>query len=314
MNKDELRETLKKELTSYSNGIRDLPGIATPESMDTFVRQIVDSIRRVEFVYAIAEQDVSPLRADPTNELFDPLKAAVYFKGQGSLDEAFWLTFLAIHFGKALESGWSLARDVYGHLGNEPHWTWEKASTDVESFVNWLGDSYNALTTGPVKRKFGNHRKYETLNPGSDASTGNVIRSYVTWVGPDRSHQAKLDDLSQANPGNPRALFESLYRSMNGVKRFGRTARFDYLTMLAKLGLADIEPGKTYMSGATGPADGARLLLYGNKNAPGSVEKLEQEMLRIEKSISVGRIGMQVLEDALCNWQKHPTKYKLFRG
>jgi len=50
---------------------------------------------------------------------------------------------------------------------------------------------------------------------------------------------------------------------MNDVERFGRTAKFDYLTMVGKLGLAAIEPGSTYMQGATGPLKGARLLFGG---------------------------------------------------
>ena len=43
--------------------------------------------------------------------------------------------------------------------------------------------------------------------------------------------------------GDPRKAFDILYHSMGAVASFGRTARFDYLTMIGKLGLAPIEPG-----------------------------------------------------------------------
>ena len=39
------------------------------------------------------------------------------------------------------------------------------------------------------------------------------------------------------------------------------------LTMVGKLQLANIEPGSTYMNGATGPLDGGRLL-FGNDHMP----------------------------------------------
>ena len=40
---------------------------------------------------------------------------------------------------------------------------------------------------------------------------------------------------------------------MDTVQRFGRLGKFDFLTMLGKLGIAPIEPGITFLKGATGP-------------------------------------------------------------
>ena len=40
---------------------------------------------------------------------------------------------------------------------------------------------------------------------------------------------------------NPYETFDDLYRSMVAVDRFGRLGKFDYLTMLGKLGFAPIE-------------------------------------------------------------------------
>ena len=94
---------------------------------------------------------------------------------------------------------------------------------------------------------------------------------------------------------------------MSAVARFGRTARFDYLTMVGKLGLAAIEPPSTYMEGSTGPVRGARLLFGGRENAT----TLDSWLVELEAELHV---GMQVLEDALCNWQKSPNEFKPFRG
>jgi hypothetical protein len=98
---------------------------------------------------------------------------------------------------------------------------------------------------------------------------------------------------------------------MHAVRRFGRTARFDYLAMVGKLGLAQIEPGSAYIQGSTGPVVGARLLFGGRKNADLSALYLDQWLVEIDAELNV---GMQVLEDALCNWQKSPVKFDRFRG
>src|SRR5208282_6574722 len=102
--------------------------------------------------------------------------------------------------------------------------------------------------------------KYETLRPGSARGTGSVIQSYVAWIGANRGHSLLLDEARQAGGPDPKAVFDYLYRSMAVVTSFGRTGRFDFLTMLGKLRLANIEPGTPYLPGATGPLAGARLL------------------------------------------------------
>jgi Alpha-glutamyl/putrescinyl thymine pyrophosphorylase clade 3 len=100
---------------------------------------------------------------------------------------------------------------------------------------------------------------------------------------------------------------------MDDVVSFGRTAKFDYLTMVGKLQLAPIEPGSTYMQGATGPYQGALLLFCGNARAELSQSELEALLVQLECHLDL-YFGMQVLEDALCNWHKSPGKFKPFRG
>ena len=116
-----------------------------------------------------------------------------------------------------------------------------------------------------------------------------------------------MDQACEEADGSPRTAFDNLYRSMGVVASFGRMGRFDYLTMIGKLELARIEPGSTYMQGATGPVDGARLL-FGQMASP---TVLDAWLVELDRDLNV---GMQVLEDALCNWQKSPTKFKPFRG
>jgi hypothetical protein len=107
--------------------------------------------------------------------------------------------------------------------------------------------------------------------------------------------------------GDPTAAFDDLYRSLNVVARFGRLARFDYLMMLAKLELAPIGPGSPYLEGASGPLRGAELL-FGHR-AP--ARTFNSWIVDLDKRLNV---GMQVLEDALCNWQKSPDRFVPFRS
>ena len=305
---------LEAQLITFNKVGHGLPGIKDPACRDIFIKQLIDSMRRIQYVIAISERDISDDRANPSSEHFDPLRASVLFKRQEMIDEAFWLTFLSIHFGKSLSSGWRLARDIYGSLEGDEHWTWERTSLNPGEFRKWLSDNYGTLKGDGIPRNFGNHRKYETLKPGSPRGTGLVVESYIDWVKPFGSHELLIRDAEEKVGKDSRAMFDYLYGSMDSVISFGRTAKFDYLTMLAKLGLVSIEPGSTYMQGSTGPVKGARLLFSGNANAGINCRDLESLLVDFEGNLSIGPIGMQVLEDALCNWQKSPQEYKLFQG
>lgn len=292
---------------------RPLPGIRPPAHRTAFLEQLVESLRRIEYITLIRRRPVSALRADPSSDLFDPLKAAVLRQSQGQIDEAFWLVFISVYFGKNRRTGWRLARDVYGGLGSGV-WDWARISRSPGTFRQWLA-AHQATLRGAdgVARHFGNHRKYETLDASSAKGPAAAFESYVKWVAPPRTHQLLIQDALRQAGGNPRQAFDRLYRSM-AVASFGRTAEFDYLTMIGKLGLAPIEPGATYMHGATGPLSGARLLFGGRKKAPLAPSDLEAWLLQLDARLHLGTHGMQVLEDALCNWQKSPRIFVPFRG
>lgn len=162
-----------------------------------------------------------------------------------------------------------------------------------------------------VSRRFSNHRKYESLKASSAAGTAAVFDSYVQWVRPPRTHQDLIRDAHKLVGQNPKEVFNHLYVQMNAVRRFGRLAKFDYLTMLGKLGIAPIDPGSAYLGEATGPLRGARLLFTGNVHSALSGKILDQSLLTLDDHLQV---GMQTLEDAICNWQKSPGKFISFRG
>lgn len=285
-----------------------LPGITDPAYRDGLVDQIIDSEQRVEYFAKLRNRTLAPSSTDPATNDFDPLRAAVIHSSNGAYDEAVWLVFLFVHFGRHRVAGWRYVRDVYGRLGEGGPWDWRAVSSDPIGFRYWLDEHQDDLVAAPGPRGFSNHRKYESLNAWEKTGTGEAIETYVQWVlssgGDHVEHFAQFDALA------PIERFDAIYRSMAAVARFGRIARFDYLTTLLKLGLVDLDVPHSYLVGATGPLRGAQLLLRG-QIGEGEAKVLQDELQ--ELSMASGIRG-DVLEDAVCNWQKSPDAYQRFSG
>lgn len=308
MKNPKLAAYLEQQLATYRVGGKALPGIPSEAELTALVAQMVDSVARINYVKKIATRDISPARLDPKNaHMFDPLRAAIQHLRDGNEDEAFWLIFLFVHCGKHLMKGYSLLRMVYGAFNDKFMWTWEKFSADPQLFSMWLHQHLDELTRQSKSFPFGNHRKYESLK-----HLDVTLSSYADWVGPSRSHRKFIEEAKAEAGNDPKKLFHYLYYSMDSVHRFGRTAKFDYLTMVGKIGLENIEPPSAYMVHGTGPVRGARLLFGGAVDKESlSKKKLDELSVELDKALGV---GMQVIEDSLCNWQKSPAKYSAFRG
>jgi hypothetical protein len=308
--KDRLRaEQIESNLCEFDASRRALLGIRDATRLETLIEQIIESLHRVKYPAVLLQRPLGARFADPDDELFDLLKAAIVNQRAGRLDEAFWLIFLFVHFGKHSRGGWRIAREVYGRLGEGGRWNWASVSSDPAAFRNWLRARQDHLRRSGCG--FGNHRKYQSMDADSRTGTGEVIASYVRWVSPPRTHEQLVATAIRAMAGDRRASFRALYESMRPVIGFGRTARFDYLTMLGKTGLAPIEPDSAYLTEATGPVPGARLLFLDSREANASPKELESWLNDLDASVGV---GMQVWEDALCNWQKSPDEFRAFRG
>ena len=301
-----LAGSLKAGLRLYQETKRSLPGINSSERCHALVEQMIESIRRIKYVHVIRTRLLSNRCTDPNDLLFDPLKASVLFRRQGQLNEAFWMVFLFVHFGKHSRGGWQYARLVYGKLGGSKRWNWANASAEPSTFSEWLHDHRSQIKNQSNPGGFGNHRKYQSLDAYSPNGTGAAFETYVKWVGPPGTHQDLFEHALQKTDGDSRAAFDDLYQSMASIASFGRTAKFDYLTMVGKLDLASVEPGSPYLQNSTGPLNGARCLFGERRPAV-----LNDWSTELANDLDV---DMQVMEDALCNWQKSPEKFIPFRG
>lgn len=305
----ELVQRLQSGLLTYEARHGSLPGIQDPLRREALIRQLVDSVRRIQYVSAIRTRPVSHRRRDPQDPIFDPIKAAADYSHRDDLDEACWLVFLSVHFGKHLRDGWKLVARVYG--GDGAPWTWNRMSLDPKAFRTWLESAQASWRTEKTGLRFGNHRKRQSLDAKIKNGTGDALESYVRWVVPYGGHKRLFTEALARVGTSPSMQFGWLYDSMDAVASFGRLARFDYLTMLGKLGLAEIYPGTPYLANSSGPLLGARLLLMDGASGQTSVPHMERQLVELGADLGV---GMQEIEDAICNWQKSPSKYKPFRG
>jgi len=297
---------LRADLQNFDQNYTSLNGIQNAAEFDCFVLQLEDSIRRVKYVQTIALKAHNVGCTNPNISGFDPLSAATYYLVNGNIDEAAWLIFLATHFGKDKKNGWGLMRAVYSGLGAHT-WDWATVSAAPQLLGQWVAANQVQLK---AHGNFGNHRKYASLKY---LGTGVTIDSYVDWIGPQQSHILKFAKLEPAN-ATARTRFHSFYRSFSRqVHGFARMGAFDFLTMIGKVGILNIEPDLIYIKGATGPASGAKLLFANNPHAKISNTRLEADLGQLEGLLGVP-FGMQVLEDALCNWQKSPNNYIHFTG
>jgi hypothetical protein len=295
-------ETLGALLKRFSQEVRPLPGAAIDVARDSLVHQLIESLNRVEQIRRIGEQRPDPRWQDPSDPLFDPVKAAHLFRQAGDVDEAAWLVFLSTHFGLHRRRGWELTRRVYGALGAPPAWTWTRTSADLDGFRRWFADSAHRLADVP----FGNPRQYESVRPDAKNNLADTVASYIRWIGANRGFELMVADAAALGGADPKLLFGQLYQSMQ-VLQFGRTAKFDYLTMIGNLSIAEIEPPVPYLVGASPPLRGARLLFAGDAQADVATAILTNAVVELGAALG---LGMQVMEDSLCNWQKSqsPTK------
>src|SRR5690606_32849619 len=121
-----------------------------------------------------------------------------------------------------------------------------------------------------------------------------AVADYLAWIGP-AGHEAFFANAVRAAGNNPHTIFDHLYATLS-VNSFGRLAKFDYLSLIGRYGLAPIAAGSAYLEGATGPGRGVRLLFDGNPMSATSNLTLQGKLDDLDAQLNV---GMEVMEDAL---------------
>ncbi|MBK8886061.1 MAG: hypothetical protein IPN46_05690 [Saprospiraceae bacterium] len=201
--------------------------------MESFVTQLIDSIKRNDYVYLINSSQFSEQVTDPNSPAFNPIKAVAFYISIEEHEEAIWLIFLIIHFGKNTRYSWNLLRNVYGGLSNRI-WSFDSIQSDFEEFSLWI--ERNAIN---IKQNatYGNHRKYESI-----LQCPAVFSSYINLM--RGSQFTYLSNISTPAENANLDVFDELYRQLR-IYRFDRIGKFDFLCMLYKFGIIAHEPRKS---------------------------------------------------------------------
>jgi hypothetical protein len=296
------RNRISDELDT-ARGPMGLVGLPDAASMEALAMQFVASLRREDYYKGVQLKPVSANRADPNDPSFDAERAVAFHMQRGDVDEAGWLIFLMTHFARRSDTGWLRLQHVYGKLGGGI-WSWGKVIGDPGAFYRWLNANWQ-----DVGGAFGNHRKYESMRPTSSRPMARTVADYLVWIGPG-GHRAFFADTVRSAGNDPHVIFDHLYRTLE-VRSFGRLAKFDYLALVGRYALAPISAGSAYLDGATGPGRGVRLLFDGDPTSATRNSVLQSKLDTLDARLGV---GMEVMEDALCNWQKSSRQFVHYTG
>jgi hypothetical protein len=204
-------EQLSASFARYEKEHGGLPGLKNSAWRETLIKQIISSLRRIAYVHAIRDRDVSASRLNPHQVVFDPLKGASFLMKRGEHDEAVWLTFVATHFGKHKDDGWKLAANVFGSFGDGPIWTAKTYGRAPDRFREMLANHTADLSDMRRSGRYSNHRQYQSKAPDVIART---FRSFYDWQFAEGSFPLLIRKVHKEHGQNPTEVFDVLGRGV----------------------------------------------------------------------------------------------------
>ncbi len=271
--------------------VDDIPGLRDHGRRAAFARHLQRSARGIGWMRALRSSDNLAI-ADVDSTAWNALHAVVRLARDGDIEEATWLAFLAIHFGpddRRPTERWRSTRLVYGSFGGEPL-TWCRVSAEPGVLSATVAGNEDVAGT----LRFGNHRKYE-----SPRQIAWVLSSYVAGIASRSGIRQAL--LFEGSDPTAQARFDRLFKELTFIPRFGRTARFDFLTTLGNLGVYEMEPPSLYLDGATGPKRGAEAVLGRPVRSRREWAEADIRLSGVARDLDV---PVQAFEDALCKLAK----------
>ena len=275
--------------------------------LTAFANHLVASERQAQYLTALAKRTLvtptywSTQRANPNSAFFDPVKAILYWQ---SIDiaESLWLAFLLIHVGDSpqlqlqgnRQSQWQYLRLLYGNFSgadepSKPLLSWATMTANPQVVVEWVRE----CQSNQISFKFGKHRKYESIK-----QLPQVVDSYGHWLA-DIGGVANLTNGGIQQDLSDEQRFAHWYKTLN-IYRFGRLAKFEFLSLLGYLKVLAIKADHCYLTKATGPKRGAKLL-FGHYTTDPQLERLA-----VQTAEAIG-VDYAVFEAALCHWQASPN-------
>jgi hypothetical protein len=263
--------------------------------LNILARQTFDSIRRIQIydTYRLRAQ-----KAVQSKETFihtsNPFVLAQ--RSDLSLPNRIWIIYLATYFGKSNKSHWELFNRACFRQ-DQSLIKFEKIEEDLDDYFNYLlsfeffeGCSYS------------NHRKY-------------IAKKFMGDKGLFRSIEYLVNHIHSYSSDNE-MKFHEMYLLSQKIPNFGRLGGFDFTSALVKCRLNVKEPKSMYANHSSGPLQGLKLLLKLTKNNISKASQVQLSLDLMDWFFDNSKIFMvgQVLEDAICNWQKNTVKYIRYTG
>lgn len=265
------------------------------KTLNTLARQTNDSIRRIEIYRSYRER-----ARHAVNNKLDFNHTSIPFvlaqRSDLSQNNRLWILYLATYFGKSNQSGWKLFNRATFDT-NEAIMLFQVIQKDLDKYFRYLAsfDFFDGCS-------YSNHRKFTVKRLTGEKGVFESMEYFVKNIN-QYSFEHRID-------------FHSIYKMAQKIPNFGRLAAFDFASSLVKCGFHVGEPESMYGENSTGPLNAVGLLLRltnGDSSQKGKLQLCSDLMEWFQKNSNIFMVG-QVLEDAVCNWQKNPSKYIWYKG
>lgn len=280
----------------WKKAISDLLGSKIDtNSLNILAQQTSDSIRRIQ-IYKSYENRAFHAVLKNHDFIHTSIPFVLAQRTDLSQMNSIWTLYVATYFGKSNRSKWELFNRAT-FANNRSIILFEDIRQDLNKYFKYLSsfDFFEGCT-------YSNHRKFTAKRLTGEKGVFESMEYFVK-------------NINQYSVENSMA-FDSMYKLAQKIPNFGRLAAFDFSSSLVKCGFNIEEPQSMYGEHSTGPLNAIDLLLKSTNNTSSSETKLKlcSDLMKwFQENSDIFMIG-QVLEDAICNWQKNTTKYIQYRG
>ena len=264
-------------------------------TLNTLARQTNDSIRRIEIYRSYRERAIHAV-----NKGLDFNHTSIPFvlaqRSDLSQNNRLWILYLAIYFGKSNQSGWELFnRATFDR--KKSIMLFQDIQKDLDKYFRYLAsfDFFEGCS-------YSNHRKFTAKRLTGEKGVFESMEYFAENIN-QYSFEHRND-------------FHSIYKTAQKIPNFGRLAAFDFASSLVKCGFDIAEPESMYGENSTGPLNAISLLLRltnGDSSQKAKLQLCSDLMEWFQKNSNIFMVG-QVLEDAVCNWQKNSSTYIGYKG
>ena len=259
--------------------------------------QTIDSIRRISIYDTYAEKAKKAEALElPYYDTYNPFTLSQ--RDSLNLSSKVWYIYLATYFGKSNKSKWKLF--------NNAAFRNDKSLIELSYILENREEYYDYLKSFDffAEANYSNHRKF--TKKSMDGKLG--VLSSIDFF---------LDNISQFTFSPDSAEFDLAYKRAMSIPTFARMSAFDFTSSLCKCGLNVDDPISMYHESSTGPLRALKdLLELSGQDGPSKASQIEfgNNLLDWFIGNSDIKVVAQVVEDAICNWQKSPNQYERYYG